>query len=295
MRKMRKVIFLATFPLIWIVSILPFRALYALSDLAFLIIYYVVRYRRKTVASNISKSIPHLSQKERFEIEKKFYHYFCDMFLEMIRGLNISEAEIRKRYVYTNIEVLQGLNKSGKGIALMFPHYSNYEWTSSLPLYTSIDVCAIYKKTRNKYFDDVFKQIRSRFGVILIEAKESVPTIIKNAKNKKTSLYFFLSDQTPSLGSAHYWGQFMGIETPIHVGAETIGKRYDMNIVFLKVKSIKRGHFEATFEILSENPKEFPNYQISDKFINLVEQQILEAPEFYLWTHKRWKHKKLNN
>ena len=126
----------------------------------------------------------------------------------------------------------------------------------------------------------------------MITNKETIPLIIENNRNKILSTYGFASDQSPKITSTYHWQKFMGIEVPVHTGAEMLAKKYDMSVVFLKVEKIKRGYYKASFELLSENCKEVPNYEITDKFIKMVEQQIYEAPEYYLWTHRRWKHRR---
>jgi KDO2-lipid IV(A) lauroyltransferase len=262
------------------------------SDFIYLIVYYVIGYRKKTVRENLALALPNLSDEERLVIEKKSFHHLCDIFLEMIKTMTISKKEISKRFVFTNLEVYKKLEEKEKSIAMMLAHYASYEWVISMNTYVTFSAFAIYKKINNPYFDKLVRNIRSRFKASLITTKETIPVIIKNNKSKELSIYGFASDQSPILSSAYHWQKFMGIEVPVHTGAEMLAKKYDMNVVFLKVKKVKRGYYEASFEVLSENAKEVPNYEITDKFLKLVEQQIHEAPEYYLWTHKRWKHRR---
>lgn len=289
---MRFLIYILVYPLLWLISILPFRLLYLFSDFVYCIVYYVIGYRKKTVRENIALALPHLSAKERYIIEKKSYHHLCDMFLEMIKTMTISRDEIDKRFFFTNLDVYNELEKKQKSVALMCAHYASYEWVISMNHHITYKGFGIYKKIANPYFDKLVRKIRSRFKATLITTKETIPTIIQNNKNHILGIYGFASDQSPKADSAFHWKKFMGIEVPVHTGAEMLAKRYNMNIVFLKVKKVKRGYYEATLEILSENPVEVPNYEITDRFLELVEKEIYEAPEFYLWTHKRWKHKR---
>lgn len=271
---------------------LPFRLLYILSDFVYLIVYYVIGYRKKTVRENLALALPHLSDAERLVIEKKSFQHLCDMFLEMIKTMTISKKEISERFVFTNIDVYHKLEEQNKSIAMMLAHYASYEWVISMNTYVKFNGYAIYKKIANPYFDKLVRDIRSRFKAYLITTKETVPTIITNKNNNLLSIYGFASDQSPKISSAFHWQKFMGIEVPVHTGAEMLSKKYDMNVIFLKVKKVKRGFYEASFEILSDNVQEVPDYEITDKFLKLVEQQIYEAPEYYLWTHKRWKHRR---
>ena len=289
---MQFLIYLLVYPILWLISILPFPVLYLFSDFVYFLVYYVIGYRKKTVRKNIALALPHLSEQERLIIEKKSFHHLCDMFLEMIKTMSISEKEINKRFSYTNLDVYLDLEKKGKSIALMCAHYASYEWVLSMNNHITFKGYGIYKKIANPYFDKLVKNIRAKFKAYLITTKETKTTIEQNAKNGVLGIFGFASDQTPRRSDNMYWDNFMGIQTPIHVGAEMLAKRYDMNVIFLKVKKVKRGYYEASFEVLSDDVKSIPDYKLSENFMRKVEQQIYEAPEFYLWTHKRWKHKK---
>jgi KDO2-lipid IV(A) lauroyltransferase len=289
---MRFIIYLIVYPILWSISMLPFPLLYLFSDFTYLIIYYIIGYRKKTVRENLALALPHLSAQERLVIEKKFFRHFCDMFLEMIKTMTISKKEMDKRFVFTNLNVYLKLEEKQKSIALMLAHYASYEWSISINEKIKFESYAIYKRLNNPYFDKLVRNIRSKFKANLITTKETIPLIIENNQNKKLGLYGFASDQSPTINSAFHWNTFMGTNVPVHTGAEMLAKRYDMNMIFLKVEKVKRGHYKASFEVLSENTKEISNYEITDHYLKLVEQQILEAPEYYLWTHKRWKHRR---
>ena len=288
---MQYLLYLVLYPILWIISILPFRLLYFFSDFVYVLVYYILGYRKKTVRANLAKALPHLNDKERFVIEKKFYHHMCDMFLEMIKTMTISQKEMEKRFQFTNLDVYLDLEKKGKSIAIMIAHYATYEWVISMNYKINFKGYAIYKRLANPHFDKLVKDIRSKFKAYLITTKETIPTMLENDTSNTLSVYGFASDQTPRRAESNHWYTFMGIETPIHFGAESLAKKHDMNIIYLKVKKVKRGYYEATFEVLSEDVHSVPNFKISETFMQKVEQQILEAPEFYLWTHKRWKHK----
>lgn len=291
---MQLFLFILIYPIIWLISILPFRLLYIFSDIICVLVYNIIGYRKNVVRQNIAMALPHLSERERLTIEKKFYHHLCDIFLEMIKTMTISRKEIEKRYVFTNLDVYLDLEKKGKSISLLCAHYASYEWAVSMNYHITFEGYGIYKKINNTYFDKLVKDIRSKFKATLITTRETIPTIEKNIKTNHLGVYGLASDQSPQASKAYHWSQFMGIETPVHTGAEMLAKRFDMNVIFLRTKKIKRGYYEATFELMADNPKEVSNYEISDDFMRRVEKQILEAPEFYLWTHKRWKHKKSN-
>ena len=289
---MQLLIFLLAYPIIWLISILPFRLLYLFSDFVCFIVYIIFGYRKKVVRDNIAMTLPNLSEKERLQIERKFYSHMCDMFLEMIKTMSISQKEMEKRFKFTNLDLYLNLEKKGKSIALLCAHYASYEWAISMNYHINFEGYGIYKKINNKYFDKLIKDIRSKFKATLLDTRDTIPTIEKNYKTNHLGVYGFASDQSPQASKAFHWTKFMGIETPVHTGGEMLAKRYDMNVIFLKNEKVKRGYYEATFELMADNPKEVPNYEISEDFLRRVEKQIYEAPEFYLWTHKRWKHKK---
>lgn len=289
---MQYLTYLLAYPLIWVISILPFRLLYLVSDLVYFITYRIIGYRKRIVRQNLLLALPNLSVTERLIIEKKFYHHMCDMFLEMVKTMNISEKEIRKRFVFKNIEVYKEVEKHGKSIAIICSHYASYEWIISMNYYSEFIGYGIYKQLKNPYFDKLVHTIRSRFNAKLITTKQTIPTIINNNKNHILSLYGFASDQSPKAKSAQHWAKFMGIEVPVHIGAEMLSKRYDMALLYLNTKKVSRGHYEATLEILAEHPKDFPDFELTDQYLKLLEKQIYEAPEYYLWTHKRWKYRR---
>lgn len=291
---MQLIIYILLYPILWCISILPFRLLYVVSDGFYFLTYYIIGYRKKIVRENLALTLPYLSDKERLIIEKKTYQNMCDVFLEMIKTLTISKSEMERRFKFKNIEVYLDLEKKGKSIALLCAHYASYEWVISINSKISFEGYAVYKRINNRYFDKLVRDIRSKFKATLITTKETIPTMENNFKNNKPSLYGLVSDQSPRLDSVYHWNKFMGIEVPIHTGGEMLAKKYDMNILFLRTKKLRRGFYEAELEILSENAKEVPDYEITDRFLKLVEQQIYEQPEYYLWTHKRWKHRKLS-
>lgn len=290
---MQLLAYILLYPIFYLVSILPFRILYALSDFLYLLVYRIVGYRKGVVRKNLELTLPHLTVAERKKIEKKFYSHFCDTLVEMVKTMTISEKEMKKRFVFENIELVTEFEKKGKSIALICGHYASYEWllvmNKSLTTHKGFGV---YKTIRNKYFDKLVRKIRGRFDGVLIDTKSTIATMIKNKRNGVLGYYGFLSDQSPKVKSAVYWTDFFGMEVPVHVGAEMLSKKLDMNIMFVKGSKIKRGYYKAKFIPYNETPKDVPNYEITDTFIDLLEKQILEAPEYYLWTHKRFKHRK---
>ena len=290
---MQLLAFVLIYPLLWFVSILPFRLLYAVSDMLFVVLYYVVGYRKKTVEENLKLVFPEKSEAERKRITKQFFRHLCDMILEAIKSMNISVEDMKARFKFTNIEVIQDYEKRQKSIALMCAHYGSWEWIFILQAYTSHLTFAIYKKLNNIYFDKLIRKIRARYDSYLITTKDSIDILTDNKKKGLITINGFAADQSPKKEKAYHWNTFMGIEVPVHTGAEMLSKKLDMPVVFFSVKRIKRGFYETTFQTLAEHPNDFKDYEITDQFLKLVEQQIHDEPQYYLWTHKRWKHRKV--
>ncbi|MCF6142380.1 lysophospholipid acyltransferase family protein [Flavobacterium sp. K77] len=289
---MQLLVFIIAYPFLWIVSILPFPIFYFLSDCVYLLVYHVIGYRKKVVRANLALALPHLTAKERLQIEKKSYHHLCDMFLEMVKTMTISSAEMNKRFVVTNLEMMTDLEKKGKSIMLIASHYASWEWLLSFNQKVSIKGIGVYKKLANKHFDKLVRDIRSKYNTELVPTNKTIPLIANNQRNNIQCIYGLASDQSPKADRIFHWQSFMGVEVPVHTGPEMLAKKYDMNVVFAKVKKIKRGYYELTIVPLSENAKSVPDFEITQAYIKEVEKQIAEAPEYYFWTHKRWKHRR---
>jgi KDO2-lipid IV(A) lauroyltransferase len=290
--QMQLLLFILIYPFIWLISILPFRLLYLFSDFIYVVLYYGIGYRKRTVRENLALALPHLSDKERLIIEKKSMKHLCDLFLEMIKSITISRKEIEQRFVFTNLELYQEFEAKQKSIAIMCAHYASYEWLMSMNYHIKFKGIGIYKKIANPYFDNMVKKIRSKFKAELVDTKKTIDLMTEYQEKSILAVYGFASDQSPKLNKYTHYDTFMGVSVPVHTGAENLAKKMDLNVIFVKIKKPKRGFYEATFVDFASNPQEIPDYQITHDYLRLVEQQIIEAPEFYLWTHKRWKHRR---
>jgi KDO2-lipid IV(A) lauroyltransferase len=288
---MQLIAYILIYPLLWLISILPFKLLYGLSDVLWFFLYKIFGYRKATVKENLRLVFPNKSEQDIAEITHQFYHHLCDMIVEAIKSMTISEAELRERYKFTNLELIHALEKKNRSIVLMCGHYGSWEWIFILQKQINYKGYAIYKRLRNKYFDRLVKRIRAKHNSNLITTKETFGVLMKSKKKGELTINGFASDQSPKVNKAFHWSKFMGIKVPMYTGAETLAKKLDMAVVFFSVKRIKRGYYETTFKTIAEDPKEFKDYEITDVFFKLVEQQILEEPQYYLWTHKRWKHR----
>ncbi|MEN8124494.1 MAG: lysophospholipid acyltransferase family protein, partial [Bacteroidota bacterium] len=266
------------------------KVLYFISDIIYLLLYYLIGYRKKVVRNNLKLSFPKKSKEELLIIEKKTFHHFIDIFMEIIKSFTISQKEISKRFTYKNIEVLKNYYNKNESIIMMTGHYANWEWTVNIPNLVPYNAYAVFNKIGNKYFEKKVIKSRTKFGAYFIPTSKFINLMQENFLNKELSLYGMISDQSPRLEKTYYWNKFMGINVPIHTGAEMLAKKFDYKVIYLKTERVKRGYYESTIKVLAENPKEFTDYQITDLFLKELESQIKNKPEFYFWTHKRFKH-----
>ncbi|MDQ6530207.1 lysophospholipid acyltransferase family protein [Flavobacterium sp. LHD-85] len=288
---MQFLVYILAYPILWLISILPFPIFYLFSDFVCFLVYRVIGYRKKVVRENLALTLPHLNDAERKAIEKKFYKHMCDLFLEMVKTMSMSPEEMERRFHVTNIDLVLDYAKRGKSVILVASHYASYEWLLTINPKLGFQGVAVYKKLANPYFDKLVRKIRSKYNTEMIETRKAIPTMAKNQREGILSLYGLASDQSPKMERIFHSMKFMGVEVPVHTGAETLAKKYDLAVLFVEVKKVRRGYYEATFIPLADNPKEFENFKITEMYLKEVEKQILEAPEFYLWTHKRWKHR----
>ncbi|NJY62999.1 lipid A biosynthesis acyltransferase [Salinimicrobium sp. CDJ15-81-2] len=289
---MQRFVFWLVYPFLWLISILPFKLFYLFSEIVFFIVFYLVGYRRKTVKENLILVFPEKSDAEIKRITKNFYHHMVDMFLEMVKSISISNEELKKRFVFKNIEEIQKIRDMDKSILLACGHYASYEWMNALQL-QGLDYqgFGIYKKIKNPHFDQIAKNIRGRYDGVLIPTTKATKTIATNEKAKIRGIYAMIADQSPKLGRSKAWTNFMGITVPVFTGLENLSRSLDMPVVYLHVEKVKRGHYLASFKTLSYDPAQEPEYFMTRRYFEELEAQIKKDPQYYLWTHKRWKHR----
>lgn len=291
-KRMNFIIFILIYPIVWLISRLPLPVLHVISNGFYLLNEYVVGYRKKVVLENLRMSFPDKEDAELEKIRKEFFKHLVDFFIESIKTFTISKHEIRRRMTYKNLELLEKVVASGKSVALVGAHQANWEWLIGLPMQLEGIKChAAYTRIKNKYFERVVKSSRSKFGGVMYRTTDTIRNIHRNFKNGQQSLYCLLSDQSPVIHKAQYWREFMGIKVPIHTGAEMLAKRYDMAYVVWTSRRVKRGYYEIEFELVTDDPKSYQDFELTDKFLSITEKNIRENPGVYLWSHKRFKHR----
>ncbi|MEW7290791.1 lysophospholipid acyltransferase family protein [Aquimarina sp. 2304DJ70-9] len=288
---MQLLIYRLVYPILWVISILPWPLFYMFSTGVYYVTYYIIGYRKKAVTENLMLVFPKKSKKEIYKIRKRFYKHMCDMFLEMVKTISISKEELSKRFKILNPDTLRTLESNNKSIMVLIAHYASYEWSIAVQFLGGFPIVGVYKKLANPYFDQLVNRIRGRFDARLISKHNTVREITRDKVQGKLCAYGLVTDQSPRLKNTIYWTDFMDILVPVYPAGEKLAKRMDMPVVYLKVEKVKRGYYEAEFIPITKNPKDCEDYYITKKYLRLLESQIHNQPEYYLWTHKRWKYR----
>ena len=281
----------------WLLSLLPLKILYLLSDMLYVLVHHVIGYRKKIVRKNLTNSFPEKSLDEIRQIEKGFYHFFCDYIVETIKQFSISKEEMKKRMVISGVEEMKDrMEKENKTFCFIYlGHFCNWEWIASLPYWVPNDIlCAqIYHPLYNKAFDKLFLRIRNKFGGECIPMKETLRRIIELRRAKQKTIIGFISDQAPKWNSIHHFVDFLNQETPVFIGTEKIAKQVDALVYYGDVRRVKRGFYTCEFKPMAEKPvKEIPDWELTDAYAHLLEEMISRHPNFWLWSHNRWKRTK---
>ena len=276
----------------WIITLLPLPVLYIFSDFLYLVLYYVVSYRRNVVATNLKNSFPEKTDKELKIIEKKFYRHLSDILIETFKSTHMTRANQKKRFTYSNLDIIDKLREGKRDIIAIMGHYNNWEWPTLLPYYLKYKTIIIYKPLQNKYFNRFINNHRSEHGIVLTPTSQVIREIINCRKNDINTVSVFISDQIPSKGDIKYWTTFLNQDTAVFTGAGKIASKYDMAIVFFHVQKVKRGYYNLNIEPLFDHTEGLSEEVITEKHVRRLEEIIKEKPEYWIWSHRRWKHKK---
>lgn len=281
-------------PFIYGISLLPFPLLYLVSDFFYLVIYRLLGYRKDVVLSNLRNSFPEKSDAEIKEIAAKFYAWFCDLTLETLKTLTISPEEVRKRVEFVGIDLMRNYAKEGRSVILVLGHYGNWELAGArysqekdIP-----QLYVIYHPLANERFDRLIHHMRVRHGTKLYKMREASKDMIRD-KGTLTATAF-IADQTPSPERA-YWMTFLGQETPVFMGTEALARKLDKPVVYICISRPKRGYYRMEMEILVSEPKAMREGEITEIHTRRLEADIKKTPELWLWTHRRWKHRRLSS
>jgi len=290
---MGAIIYYLTLPFLYLVSYLPFKVLYLLADVLYLLIYRVFGYRREVVTTNLKRSFPDKSDDEIDTIRREFYRYFCDLILETIKTLSISPAALNRHFSCGDMSVFERYHREKKSVIIVMGHLGSWElggaYFSQLPLH---QLYVIYHPLANKYFDGLFYRMRTRSGTKLYAMKATFRGMIKNRKDLTATA--FIADQTPSPKNAH-WMTFLNQDTAVFKGTETIATKLDYPVIYLSVIREKRGQYVLNGELLVEHPGALSENEVTELHTKRLEQDIINHPEIWLWSHRRWKHNRPEN
>lgn len=287
------VVFYIFYAFVWLISFLPLQVLYIFSYLIYFLAYYVVKYRRKVVRDNLKNSFPEMSEAEIVKIEKGYYLHFADIVMETVKLMHISDDEMRHRMQFSNPEVLGDFFENGKSVVILLGHYGNWEWIPSIYMnYDGIVGGELYRPLNNKYFDQFFLKLRSRFGTVNIPKNDALRAIVNIRREGKTFGLGFIADQTPSANNLHYWKTFLNQDTPFLNGPESIARSGGYAVVYFDVRKIERGYYTCDLITLTDDAKKTAENEITDKYVELFERTIRRDPTCWLWSHRRWKHKR---
>jgi KDO2-lipid IV(A) lauroyltransferase len=276
-------------------AFLPLRVQYIFSDICYLVLYYIVRYRRQVVATNLRNSFPEKTHKELKTIEKKFYKHFCDIFIEQLYLFYASEKQARRMCKFTNIDIFEKYYTQGKSVIVAGGHYCNWEILGLFALYLKYITLGVYKPLANKRFENFINKARSKFGGITVPMNDTARLAITYANEGKLFFLGLITDQTPAYGDIRYWTTFLNQDTPVFLGVEKIARKTNQPVFFCNMRKIKRGQYEVTIELITENPRDTRPYEITEMHVRALEKLIREAPEYWLWSHRRWKHRRPDN
>lgn len=285
---------------IWkLFSLIPLPVMYFFSDILFYPFYYLVRYRRNIVWKNLSESFPEKTAADINQIQKRFYHFFLDVFfVETFKYATISKKNLKKRMVFKNMDEINRVLGEGKNISLYLGHYGNWEWVSSIPLHinnNNVDCAQIYHKLSNKQIDRLMIENRSRMGAICVEMAHTLRWINNEISEGITTITGYIADQSPRSKDIKHYVDFLNHHTPVLTGAEKITKRYNMEAYYLDIVRVKRGYYQAEFIRMHDNPSSLPEIELTKIYYNYLEKTIRRNPEFYLWTHNRYRNAEVIN
>ncbi len=274
---------------------LPLRVLYVLADVLYVLIYYVVRYRRRLVRRNLTGSFPDKTAREIKRIEREFYHNFADYVVETIKLLHISDDEMRHRVRFEGLDIVTRLLDERRSVVAYFAHCGNWEWAPSITLSCERQVaegvrfCQIYRPLRNRHFDALMLHVRSRFGSESIAKKVTLRRLLELRREGVPSITGFMSDQKPSHGDAVHVVDFMHRRTAVITGTETLARRLGMAVVYWDMSKPSRGHYTIRVRLIADDISAMPQGAVTDTYFKLLQETIDRQPSIWLWSHNRWK------
>lgn len=290
---MKEFLYNIIYGIFYLVSKLPYRALYVISDIANLVLYHIVRYRRDIVRRNITSAFPEKSLEECISIERGFYKWFCDYFLETVKLMSVSRQELLSRIEFRGIDKIEECFDRGQTCAGILGHYGNWELLSATGLvikkHPEAVIGLIYHPLRSQLFDRLFINMRQSMGGVCVPKKDILRYLVSFRSQNLMNLFGYIADQAPRYRNIHLWLPFLNHDTPVFTGAERIMRKMNNAVFYIDVERPERGKYIYTFKLMTDKPGEMPEFEITKKFFVMLEQTIRREPRFYLWSHNRWK------
>lgn len=290
---MKEFLYNIIYGIFYLVSKLPYRALYVISDIANLVLYHIVRYRRDIVRRNITSAFPEKSLEECISIERGFYKWFCDYFVETVKLMSVSRQELLSRIEFRGIDKIEECFDRGQTCAGILGHYGNWELLSATGLvikkHPEAVIGLIYHPLRSQLFDRLFINMRQSMGGVCIPKKDILRYLVSFRRQNLMNLFGYIADQAPRYRNIHLWLPFLNHDTPVFTGAERIMRKMNNAVFYIDVERPERGKYIYTFKLMTDKPGEMPEFEITKKFFAMLEQTIRREPRFYLWSHNRWK------
>lgn len=290
---MKEFLYNIIYGIFYLVSKLPYRALYVISDIANLVLYHIVRYRRDIVRRNITSAFPEKSLEECISIERGFYKWFCDYFVETIKLMSVSRQELLSRIEFRGIDKIEECFDRGQTCAGILGHYGNWELLSATGLvikkHPEAVIGLIYHPLRSQLFDRLFINMRQSMGGVCVPKKDILRYLVSFRSQNLMNLFGYIADQAPRYRNIHLWLPFLNHDTPVFTGAERIMRKMNNAVFYIDVERPERGKYIYTFKLMTDKPGEMPEFEITKKFFVMLEQTIRREPRFYLWSHNRWK------
>ncbi len=279
---------LVKFAPFYLLSLLPFWIIFRISYFAYFILFVVFGYRKKVVYQNLKNSFPNKSEAEIHLDAKSFYKHFCEVFLESVKLLTIPSKQIKKRYSFKNPDLLEKFYNQKKSLIIYAAHFGNWEWMTSLQLQTKYQMYSFYQKQSNGYFNDFMIHVRERFGNLCIESQSGFKVLLQNTKQKNLTITYVVGDQSPMSNSTMHWTNFLNQDTAFLVGADRMAKKCNQQLIYPHITQDKKGYYEIEFKVIAMDSDIEP----IEIYANLLQKNIEEQPELWLWSHRRWKRKR---
>ncbi len=278
--------------MIILVGIMPFRMMYVLSDLFYFLIYHVIGYRRKIVECNLRNSFPEKNAAEISLCTQKFFSHLCDISLESIKGFSMTKKELIRRHRILNPELADHYFNIGISAIAVPGHYNNWEWGSLSPgLQIKYPIVGFYKCMSNGLVDTFAKKHRAKFNTRLASLKETCNTF--NELSAVPHAYIMAADQSPTNLKSCYWFDFFNQDTAWLHGPEKYARKYNWPVIYVDIQKVRRGFYELKLVLLTDDPGSLPDGEITRLYTQHLEKSIMQEPAYWLWSHKRWKHKRV--